>query len=175
MNNLKKGFTLIELLVVIAVLGVLITVVIVAIDPIQQLAKARDSGRQNSVSQIGNALVAYATSNNNLYPTVAQWNAVPNQLVASGEISSIPGLVVNSSGVYCTSNPINGWCYSVNGAGPVIVYSLMEAKVNIAKCAPQTGAWALYSSADGRGGIVCTATSATQPGAPAAAGAFTWK
>ena len=45
----SRGFTLIELLIVIAVLGVLAAVVLVAIDPGQQLARGRDSGRKPSI------------------------------------------------------------------------------------------------------------------------------
>jgi prepilin-type N-terminal cleavage/methylation domain-containing protein len=42
------GFTLIELLIVIAILGVLAVVVLVAINPIEQLARTRDGGRLTS-------------------------------------------------------------------------------------------------------------------------------
>ena len=42
---LKKGFTLIELLIVIAILGVLAVVILVAINPQEQLARGRGGGR----------------------------------------------------------------------------------------------------------------------------------
>ena len=58
-KNYLKGFTLIELLIVIAILGVLAVVVLVAINPVQQLARTRDAGRKSSVAQIGHAVAAY--------------------------------------------------------------------------------------------------------------------
>lgn len=162
----KKGFTLIELLVVIAVLGVLAAVVIVAINPLQQLAKSRDAGRLNSVDQIGQALVTYAESNNNNYPTVAQWNAgtpASNILITSGELSSVPSAVTYAGAVTaCTTAVTNGtWCYKTAAAtGPAIVYAKVEALSNSAKCAANQTGWFVYSTADGRSGVVCTASEA---------------
>jgi len=40
----KKGFTLIEMLIVIAIIGVLAAVLFIAIDPLEQINKAKDSG-----------------------------------------------------------------------------------------------------------------------------------
>src|SRR3989344_7342592 len=67
----KKGFTLIELLVVIAIIGVLAAVVLVAINPAERLAQARDSGRKSDVGQIATALEAYfPTGTDAEYPAV---------------------------------------------------------------------------------------------------------
>ena len=51
MDDSRRGFTLIELLIVMAILGVLAVVVLVAINPIQQLARTRDTGRKSGVTQ----------------------------------------------------------------------------------------------------------------------------
>lgn len=68
----KKGFTLIELLVVIAVLGILASVVLVAINPGERIAEARDSGTKNSVGQMATALEAYYTNNLGSYTGATQ-------------------------------------------------------------------------------------------------------
>jgi len=52
----EKGFTLVELLVVIAIIGVLAGVVLVAINPAQLLAKARDSQRLQDMDTVNKAM-----------------------------------------------------------------------------------------------------------------------
>lgn len=52
----KKGFTLIEILVVIGIIGILATVVLVAVNPSRQFKQARDSQRVANINTILNAL-----------------------------------------------------------------------------------------------------------------------
>lgn len=54
--NKQKGFTLIEILVVIGILGILATVVLVAVNPNRQFKQARDSQRVANVNTILNAI-----------------------------------------------------------------------------------------------------------------------
>ena len=54
--NKKTGFTLIEILVVIGIIGILATVVLVAVNPNRQFKQARDSQRVANVNTILNAL-----------------------------------------------------------------------------------------------------------------------
>jgi prepilin-type N-terminal cleavage/methylation domain-containing protein len=61
----QKGFTLIELLVVISIIGLLASVVLVALNNTRK--KARDARRIADVNQIAKALSIYY-SNNNAYP-----------------------------------------------------------------------------------------------------------
>lgn len=156
--NLKKGFTLIELLIVMAILGVLAVVVLVAINPAEQLARTRDTGRVSAVTQMGHAVQAYYTSQNAAYPAAATWSTV---LTGSGELSIVPALIKSTLDTYCGTNVVNGWCYAVSGTPPteVIVYSRLESKNYGSKC---TGAgelaYALFSASLGRGGVVCSST-----------------
>ncbi|MCL5434893.1 MAG: type II secretion system GspH family protein [Patescibacteria group bacterium] len=64
-NN--SGFTLIELLVVVVMLSALVTMLIITINPIKQLQKAKDARRQHDLLQIRNALDSYF-NDLNCYP-----------------------------------------------------------------------------------------------------------
>lgn len=55
-NQKQKGFTLIEILVVIGIIGILATVVLVAVNPSRQFKQARDSQRVANVNTLLNAI-----------------------------------------------------------------------------------------------------------------------
>ncbi|MDZ4229409.1 MAG: type II secretion system protein [Patescibacteria group bacterium] len=57
------GFTLIELLVVITLIGVLAVAVLSALNPIEQINKARDAGKRADSSQLLTAIDRYFASN----------------------------------------------------------------------------------------------------------------
>ena len=164
-TTLKKGFTLIELLIVIAVLGVLAAVVLVIINPVEQLARGRDSGRKSTIAQLGTAVQTYYTSNS-AYPSTASWNT--ELTASSGELKSFP---TNPNGVTaCGVNPqpnANGFCYNtatVNGADEAVVFTHLESKSETAKCGnTPANTWYVWSSAEGKAGVVCQAA-APQPG-----------
>ncbi len=62
-NKFSRGFTLIELLVVIAIIGVLASGVLVAINPLEQIKKARDAQRKQDLAQIQKPLEVYYNDN----------------------------------------------------------------------------------------------------------------
>lgn len=59
----QAGFTLIELLVVMGILAVLLTAVLIAINPSRQFAQARDSQRRGDVLTILNAVQQHMADN----------------------------------------------------------------------------------------------------------------
>lgn len=60
--SLSKGFTLVELLIVIALIGVLAVAVLAAINPLEQLNRARDTGMESDASQLLAAIDRYYAS-----------------------------------------------------------------------------------------------------------------
>ncbi len=159
-NILKReeGFTLIELLIVIAVIGTLAVVLLIAVNPGEQLARTRDAGRQQGVGQLGRAMEAYAVSHNSTYIVpAATWIT---SLQTAGEISTVPAAITYGAGASaCATNAQNGFCFNAGatGAAPMIVYAKLEAKASITKCTAPAIPWTVYSSQDGRGGTVCSA------------------
>ena len=153
----SKGFTLIELLIVIAILGVLAAGVLVAIDPVEQLNRARDVSRKSSVSQLGRALQAYYTANS-AYPNVAGWNTT---LTTSGEIKVFPTNPGAPLAPVCTAGVVvSNFCYKTSPTPDIIVYTHMESKTEMNKgtcLGVAANTWYVYSSADGKSGLLCGA------------------
>lgn len=166
-KKLMKGFTLIELLIVMAILGVLAVVVLVAINPVQQLARTRDAGRKSGVAQLGRSLEAYYTAHGGAYvDEAANWI---DTLTAAGEISTVPAAIANTLTTACAVNAHSGWCYDggVGVSGDVtgaIMFTALESDSERSKCdTAGTAAWFVWSTEDGRGGLICTADYTTPP------------
>lgn len=162
-QTFKKGFTLVELLVVIAILGILAGAILVAINPLEQLARGRDAGRKSAIGQIGGAVQSYYAGQNNTYPT--QGTDWMTQLKDSGELKILPK---NPAGggtytVGCNTTDVEevgtGYCYQTLN-GEAIVYAKAESNSSktAAGCAA-TGetAWVVWSSAEGKTGLTCVA------------------
>jgi len=157
MTAYKKGFTLIELLIVMAILGVLAVVVLVAINPVQQLARTRDAGRKSGVGQVGRAMEAYYTAHGGSYITeTATWI---NTLVTAGELSTVPSAINAGVSGYttCADNIQSNWCYDSDASlSNAVVYTVLESQSESSKCSSGRPVFA-WSTADGRGGLVCDA------------------
>lgn len=168
--SISKGFTLIELLVVIAVLGVLAAIVLLAVNPGEQLARARDTNRVSAVTQIGRSLQSYYTANNGIYPDIDDAGittpAGPDWLITLQNSQDLKTIPTNPAGAATcdTVSPVvnveNGWCYSTGtlaGSSEAIVYTRLEATLNDNKCLTPADevAWWLFSTVDGRGGVWC--------------------
>src|SRR4030043_1582315 len=135
-KKVTKGVWLIELLLVMAILGVLAVVVLVAINPVQQLARTRDTGRKSAVTQMGRTLQSYFTGRNGKYLMTTTPNcSIPagwiTCLKTAGELKTEPSAIAYKFGTNCTGgvNPANhgehnGWCYSAAAkGGQAVVYA----------------------------------------------------
>ena len=156
----QGGFTLIELLVVIAILGVLAAAVLVAINPLEQLARGRDAGRKSTVNQLGHAVEAYSTSQFDFPTQVPAWI---DTLVTAGELKLAPDnptATGYSTGCNTANVAQNGICYQTNGTDGIVYVRAESASSNTAAgCTAGQQAWIVWSSADGRTGLTCTSSS----------------
>jgi len=158
-GNLQSGFTLIELLIVIAILGVLSAVVLVAVNPLEQIARARDTGVKSSVSQLGRALQAYYTGTQALPVADATWMVT---IQTSGELKALPTVTTGANTPTCAGGGgENGYCYLTDGLAPpvnFVVYGNLQSSLekNKGTCGGvQANTWYVYSSPDGKAGTFC--------------------
>ncbi len=96
----KRGFTLVELLMVIAIIGVLVALLLPAIQAAREAS--RRTHCQNNLRQLGTALLNYEQQHQELpvgclgYTLpVAEWSAIPQRLI-SWNVQLLPFLEQNS-------------------------------------------------------------------------------
>ena len=71
MKTTKRAFTLVELLLAIGIMGILASIVIVAINPGKQMGDARNTQRKFDVNTILNAFGQYAIDANGLFHPIS--------------------------------------------------------------------------------------------------------
>lgn len=118
-NKNSKGFTLIELLVVIAIIGLLASVVLLALNSAR--AKSRDAKRLADVRQVATALELYY-NDNNAYPTQATAGAIPAAL-APNYVGSVPVAPTPVDGT-CTAAQNTYTYMSTTGASYTLTFCL---------------------------------------------------
>lgn len=116
MRNKNKGFTLIELLVVIAIIGLLASVVLLALNSAR--AKSRDAKRLADMRQLASAMELYFNDKNS-YPTTASNNAA-GALYGNAQLGTL--LTPNYIGLLPQEpNPGDNTC-AASGAGSNAYY-----------------------------------------------------
>ncbi|MEK7618345.1 MAG: type II secretion system protein [Patescibacteria group bacterium] len=115
-NKNEKGFTLIELLVVIAIIGLLASVVLLALNSAR--AKSRDAKRLADVRQIASALELY-------YNDVSSYPAAITSLVPKyiGLIPAAPTPADSNGSNTCTV-ATNAYTYIAGGTPSGATYTL---------------------------------------------------
>jgi prepilin-type N-terminal cleavage/methylation domain-containing protein len=118
------GFTLIELLVVIAIIGLLASVVLVALNGAR--TKARDAKRVADMNQLAKAFELYFNDKNS-YPTTASPGLLSGSgisaLLVPNYLSSMPKTVLPADGSLCggATNGGNDYYIYANVAGAQLV------------------------------------------------------
>lgn len=156
-----KGFTLIELLIVIAVLGVLAAIVLIAINPGEQIARGKDASRLQVVAQLGHAMQAYFTNQGSL-PVYS--NAWQQALISSGDLNTIQAAPDDGNAVCAASYPYsqNRICYASSGTDFAIWTGVESKQYKVkagggAECVspPPRSPYFIYTSVLGRAGVGC--------------------
>ncbi|MEI6327331.1 MAG: type II secretion system protein [Candidatus Roizmanbacteria bacterium] len=70
-HHSNQGFTLIELLVVIGIVGILLSITLVAINPARQFRMANDTNRNSALNAISSAITQLIIDNKGSLPTTA--------------------------------------------------------------------------------------------------------
>lgn len=113
MKNQAKGFTLVELLVVISIIGLLASVVLVALSSAR--AKSRDAKRVADMNQMAKALELYF-NDANTYPTAVSGDPsgmVPKYLtLLPQEPTPADGVCTALNNVYTYAQTATGYTFS---------------------------------------------------------------
>lgn len=135
--DLRKGFTLIEMLIVIAIIGILASIVLVGLGPIQR--QGRDSRRQTDLRQVQNALELYFNRCSH-YPGTAScgpatggavsWSALSQALTgATIGVSQIPNDPSSDGGSIANRN----YRYATDSVGSsYVLQAVLEDRNNAA-------------------------------------------
>lgn len=187
----SRGFTLIELLIVIAVLGILAVIVLIAVNPAEQLRRGRDADRISTVTSLGRAVQAYYTVNGG-YPNSVSYNWMGLLLASSGGSGDLKLPITNPDYSPAITEPCNGngarsqnppngvtnqfgygYCYFADppgGSGVAktkgMVYVMLESDLYNKRCivsGTQYRAWVVWYSDFAKTGLWCTPPGSTNP------------
>src|SRR3989344_8908814 len=137
LKNLQKGFTLLELLIVITILAILTLVVVLFINPVEMLKKARDVQRMSDMGVLRTAIVLYlqdrptnslsSCDTNTPAATTTIWASIPNDAASGDKLTTA---YASTTTALNTKNDGTGWV-PVNFAGVASSSSPPIAKVPI--------------------------------------------
>ena len=115
-NFKKNGFTLVEILLVLALVSILLSIIIVAINPSKQLADSRDAQRASDMYSIAQAVYHYAADNEGDFPDTI---TIQDQEICKTDTESCAGLsdlsALTDSETYLIFSPVDPLCGSVPG------------------------------------------------------------
>ncbi|QQG40699.1 MAG: prepilin-type N-terminal cleavage/methylation domain-containing protein [Candidatus Levyibacteriota bacterium] len=138
--RLQTGFTLIELLVVIAILGILTAGILVVVNPIDQIQRARDTQRKQELAQIQRALEVYYNDNGTYPDTVPFGDLWPGYMEKVPQDSNMPYKYGLDAGGYRLFAKLDH-CVNDSQVGPQVIpcsdpynYSATSSNLTVAPC-----------------------------------------
>ena len=108
----SKGFTLIELLIVIAIIGILAAALLVALNPGQRIASARNSRVRSDLVNLGNK-ANLVNADSGLVATCASGGSYPNsfvQVVCTVPYNTVVPVPPTGAYTYTAQTAIGGAC-----------------------------------------------------------------
>ncbi|KKR78335.1 MAG: hypothetical protein UU23_C0001G0099 [Candidatus Curtissbacteria bacterium GW2011_GWA1_40_9] len=99
----RKGFTLIEILVVIGILSILLSIVLIAINPARQFAQANNAQRRSDVNAILNSIHQFAADNNGTPPS----GIIDSPLIVASSGAGTVNLCTDLVPTYIADMPID--------------------------------------------------------------------
>jgi|GEM_PF-7043606 len=107
-QNIKKGFTLIELLIVLGIMGILISVILAAINPTEQILKAQDASKTAIAGELMQSINRYSIKHQNAYPWDSLANGGDNCYSMNATGVDAETLLVTSNNKACLTALANG-------------------------------------------------------------------
>jgi len=135
---------------------------LIGVNPLEQLARARDASRISAVSQLGRAIDRYAVNQEGTYPAASTtWQ---DTLVSAGEIKGVVSAPANSFACSAVNNQGN-ICYAVGTSSycpgtNTSIWTILESKLysNKIGCSSGQYPYAIYQSFTGKIGYICGGT-----------------
>lgn len=153
---LRSGFTLIEILLVMAVLAVLFGITLVALNPLEQLAKTNDTKTKQSVNKLGGLLTAFYAQKQTFPVTDTDWM---DELITNADLNERPAAAPTACSP-AASNDSN-FCLQTDSS-TAVVYARLTSQGEDRKC-PIASDVPYFSYVISRGSscIVCAGANAT--------------